>query len=394
MRLSHNSRLAKYRSPFGAVPCGTDVMLRAEVTDADPASVSMTLRTWIDGEGEALIPMDHVGGGVFHVMLPCPEPNLVWYSFIARGADGIERRLGAPQGRTGGEGVTYDCADVPSFQLTVYEPRVTRPSWYEDGMVYQIFPDRYRRDDAWRKRTENALATQRGGIPRELVEDWGTPASYVRDQDGAVAHWDFYGGSLKGIQEDLPRLAELGISAIYLNPIFEAASNHRYDTGDYLKIDEALGTEEDFRDLCQAAEKLNIAIILDGVFNHTGDDSIYFNRYKTYPEPGAWQALHDGVASEWADAYHLHEDGTYDAWWGVGNMPALNEDSEAVRNLLLGEDGVIRHWLRAGARGWRLDVADELSDTLLADIKAAALAERPDALVLGEVWEDASNKES
>ena len=394
MRLSHNSRQSKYRSPFGAVPCGTSVMLRAAVTEADPARVTMTLRTWIDGEGETLIPMDHVGGGVFHAMLPCPEPNLIWYSFIARDADGTELHLGALQGRTGGEGAAYDYADVPSFQLTVYEPRETRPSWYENGMVYQIFPDRYRRDEDWHERTEAALATQRGGIPRKLVEDWDTPASYVRDDDGAVAHWDFYGGSLKGIEEDLPRLAELGITAIYLNPIFEAASNHRYDTGDYLKIDEALGTEADFRNLCRAADKLGIAIILDGVFNHTGDDSIYFNRYKTYPEPGAWQALRDGVESHWADAYHLHEDGTYDAWWGVGNMPALNEDSEAVRDLLLSEDGVIRHWLRAGARGWRLDVADELSDTLLADIKAAAVAERPDALVLGEVWEDASNKVS
>ena len=369
-------------------------MLRVRVEDADPTRVTVTLRTWIDGAGETLIPMDHVGGGVFHVMLPCPKPNLVWYSFIARAENGSELRLGAPQGSTGGEGATYDYADVPSFQLTVYKPRAVRPSWYEQGMVYQIFPDRYRRDANWRARTERALATQRGGIPRELVEDWNTPASYVRDERGAVAHWDFYGGSLKGIEEDLPRLAELGITAIYLNPIFEAASNHRYDTGDYLKIDEVLGTEDDFRSLCHAADALGISLILDGVFNHTGDDSVYFNRYGTYPEPGAWQALNDGVASPWADAYHLHEDGTYDAWWGVGNMPALNEDSQAVRKLLLSEDGVIRRWLRAGARGWRLDVADELSDDLLADIKTAAVAERADALVLGEVWEDASNKVS
>ena len=394
MRLTHNSRQAKYRSPFGAVPRGTDVMLRVAVTEADPARVTVTLRTWIDDIGEQLIPMDHVGGGIFHAMLPCTKPNLVWYSFIARDEHGSELRLGAPQGHTGGEGSMYDYTEVPSFQLTVYEPRTVRPEWYERGMVYQIFPDRYRRDDNWRKRTEAALATQRGGIPRKLVDNWDTPASYVRDEDGAVAHWDFYGGSLKGIEEDLTRLAELGITAIYLNPIFEAASNHRYDTGDYLKIDEALGTEEDFRSLCAAADTFGISLILDGVFNHTGDDSVYFNRYGTYPEPGAWQALHEGAKTPWADAYHLHEDGTYDAWWGVGNMPALNENSEAVRNLLLTKDGVIRRWLRAGARGWRLDVADELSDKLLADIKAAAIAERPDALVLGEVWEDASNKVS
>ena len=394
LRIHHNSRIAKYRSPFGAVPCGTDVAIRVAVTEADPAHVQVTLRTWVDGEGEKLLPMDHVGGGAFHVMLPCPEPDLVWYSFRVRDQDGAERWYGAREGRTGGEGALYDHADVPSFQLTVYLPRETRPDWYERGMVYQIFPDRYRRDDAWRERTGAALAVPRGGIPRKLVEDWGTPASYVREDDGSVAHWDFYGGSLKGIEQDLPRLAEMGITALYLNPVFEAASNHRYDTGDYLKIDAALGTEADFRSLCASAGELGISIILDGVFNHTGDDSVYFNRYGHYPEPGAWQALKEGAASRWADAYHLHPDGTYDAWWGVGNMPALNEDSRSVRDLLLAEDGVIRRWLRAGARGWRLDVADELSDGLLADIKTAALAERPDALVLGEVWEDASNKVS
>ena len=189
-------------------------------------------------------------------------------------------------------------------------------------------------------------------------------------------------------KNDLPRIAELGFTAIYLNPIFEAASNHRYDTADYTKIDPILGTEQDFTELCEAAEKLGISIILDGVFNHTGDDSIYFNRYGNYPGVGAWQS----EDSPWRDAFYFHEDGSYDCWWGVGNMPAINESSELVRERLLGKDGVIRKWLRAGAHGWRLDVADELSDDFLAEIKKAVLAEKPDALLLGEVWEDASNK--
>ena len=182
----------------------------------------------------------------------------------------------------------------------------------------------------------------------------------------------------------------MGITAIYLNPIFEALSNHRYDTGDYLNIDPMLGTKEDFRRLAEDAAAMGISLILDGVFNHTGDDSIYFNRFGNYPGTGAWQSKD----SPWRDAYCWHEDGTYDSWWGIDNMPALNEKSEHVRNLLLGKDGVIRTWLRAGARGWRLDVADELSDELIAEIKSAVLEERPDGLLLGEVWEDASNKVS
>ena len=221
-----------------------------------------------------------------------------------------------------------------------------------------------------------------------MVEDWNEPPVYERAEDGSIKTWDFYGGSLKGIQNDLPRIAELGFTAIYLNPIFEAASNHRYDTADYTKIDPILGTEQDFTELCEAAEKLGISIILDGVFNHTGDDSIYFNRYGNYPGVGAWQS----EDSPWRDAFYFHEDGSYDCWWGVRNMPAINENSELVRDRLLGKDGVIRKWLRAGAHGWRLDVADELSDDFPAEIKKAVLAEKPDALLLGEVWEDASNK--
>ncbi len=182
----------------------------------------------------------------------------------------------------------------------------------------------------------------------------------------------------------------MGVTTIYLNPIFEAQSNHRYDTADYLTIDPMLGTEEDFRRLAQDADKLGISLILDGVFNHTGDDSIYFNRFGNYPGKGAWQS----EDSPWHDAYCWNEDGTYSSWWGIENMPDLNEKSDRVRELLLGENGVVRTWLRAGARGWRLDVADELSDELIADIKAAVLEERPDGLflLLGEVWEDASNK--
>lgn len=203
-------------------------------------------------------------------------------------------------------------------------------------MVYQIFPDRYARDEHWRERTLAEVEKPRKGIQRRMVEDWNEPPVYERAEDGSIKTWDFYGGSLKGIQEDLPRIAEMGFTAIYLNPIFEAASNHRYDTADYTKIDPILGTEQDFTELCEAAEKLGISIILDGVFNHTGDDSIYFNRYGNYP--GRGRVAERG--SPWRDAFYFHEDGSYDCWWGVGNMPAINESSELVRERLLGKDGV------------------------------------------------------
>ena len=120
--------------------------------------------------------------------------------------------------------------------------------------------------------------------------DWDKPPVYERNEDKSIKSWDFYGGSLEGIRQDLPRLHAMGVTAIYLNPIFEAQSNHRYDTGDYLHIDPMLGTEEDFRRLAASARELGISLILDGVFNHTGDDSLYFNRFGNYPGTGAWQS--------------------------------------------------------------------------------------------------------
>ncbi|MDY2776923.1 MAG: 4-alpha-glucanotransferase [Collinsella sp.] len=390
MRLIHNSRQAEYRTPFGAVVAGTTVELRLRVLDVDPEAVQAVLRVWIDGQGESLISMGHLGEGLFGASLPCDDPQLVWYSFHVCAPDGTEFHLGAPQGATGGEGVVYDYADVPSFQITVYRHRMTRPSWYERGMVYQIFPDRYARDANWRERAVNVVEQPRKGPGKRIIWDWNTPPVYERDTDGSIKTWDFYGGSLEGIRRDLPRLQEMGITAIYLNPIFEAASNHRYDTADYLHIDPMLGTDEDFRALADDARSRGISIILDGVFNHTGDDSLYFNRYGNYPQGGAWQSEDD----PWRAAYHFNDDGTYASWWGIGNMPALNEDSPLVKDLILGEDGVIRTWIRAGARGWRLDVADELSDDLIRGIKSALLEECPDGLLLGEVWEDASNKVS
>lgn len=388
MIFRHNSRSPQFRTPFGAVPCKTPVHLSCQVEGENSSTATCTLRLWVDGEGETLLTMERTADGMFSTSITRDTPAIIWYSFIVCQPDGQEVRIGAAAGTQGGEGVVYDYAEVPSFQLTVYQPRQIRPAWYEGGLAYQIFPDRFARDDAWRERTAAECAKSRRGSTKHLVDDWATPPTYDRNPDGSITSWDFYGGSLKGIEEKLSRLSEMGVTTIYLNPIFEAVSNHRYDTANYLHIDPILGTDEDFCDLCEAAHERGIGIILDGVFNHTGDDSIYFNRYENYPTPGAWQ----GGASPWKDAFNFNEDGTYECWWGVTNMPALNENSAAVRELLLGKDGVIRHWLRMGADGWRLDVADELTDGFIAKIKQAATTEKPDALVLGEVWEDASNK--
>ena len=397
----HDSRDTLYRNPFGAAPVGGTVVLTLDV--GGDLGASATLRTWVDGEGEAFVPMagerleDRLR---FTCEYVCEKPALVWYSFIIERGDGRVLRYGACEGRTGGVGALVSW-EPPSFQLTVFEPREVKPEWFTSGIVYQVFPDRYRRGKDWRALAEagqglhgNDSADGVPGTLRRVVERWDTEPSYEKDASGRVTTWDFYGGTLSGIQDDLPRLADMGISTLYLNPIFEARSSHRYDTADFMQVDAMLGDEQAFRDLCAAAKELGISVVLDGVFNHVGADSRYFNRYETYPEPGAWQAHEQGAESPYANWFTWKDDGTYEAWWGVDDLPAVSEENPGYQQLICGRDGVVRHWLAAGARGWRLDVADELPDEFIEQIRAAAVAEREDALVLGEVWEDASNKVS
>ena len=388
MRACHVTSRSEYRSPFGAVQLGGTVVLGIDVWGED--AVGATLRVWTDERGEELLPMegacedDHVH---YSVSYTPAQTGVVWYSFDLAASDGATWRYGAREGWTTGEG-DFAYGNPPSFQLTVYVPRQTQPDWYKNGIVYQVFPDRFARGADWRERAEKALAAHREGPARVLVEDWDTPPAYKKSEDGDILEWDFYGGTLRGVREKLDYLADLGVTVIYLNPIFEAASNHRYDTADYLRIDPMLGDEEEFCALAREAAERGISIMLDGVFNHCGQDSRYFNRYGNYPEPGAWQ----GDESPYRDWFFFNEDGSYDGWWGNPDLPDVNEKSPEYRELICGQDGVVRKWLRAGARGWRLDVADELSDSFIEDIKAAMVAERPDGALVGEVWEDASNK--
>lgn len=349
-----------------------------------------TLRVWTDERGEELLPMEGTSEGDhvhYSVSYTPAQTGVVWYSFDLAASDGATWRYGAREGWTTGEG-DFAYGDPPSFQLTVYVPRQTQPDWYKNGIVYQVFPDRFARGADWRERAEKALAAHREGPARVLVEDWDTPPTYRKSEDGDILEWDFYGGTLRGVREKLDYLVDLGVTVIYLNPIFEAASNHRYDTADYLRIDPMLGDEEEFCALAREAAERGISIMLDGVFNHCGQDSRYFNRYGNYPEPGAWQ----GDESPYRDWFFFNEDGTYDGWWGNPDLPDVNEKNPEFHELICGQDGVVRKWLRTGARGWRLDVADELSDGFIEDIKAAMVAERPDGALVGEVWEDASNK--
>ena len=201
---------------------------------------------------------------------------------------------------------------------------------------------------------------------------------------------DFYGGNFRGITEKLPYLSELGVTLLYLNPISKSFSSHRYDTGDYKTPDPMLGTEADFAALCRAAHDRGMRVILDGVYSHTGSNSLYFNKDGAFPGKGAYQSQSSPYHS-WYTFHHWPD--CYNSWWGFDTLPTVNKlDPAFVKYIITDEDSVIAHWIRLGADGFRLDVADELPDEFLKLLRSRLKELKPDALLLGEVWEDASNK--
>ena len=267
-----------------------------------------------------------------------------------------------------------------AFQQTVYDKNFKTPDFLKGGIIYQIFPDRFYNS-----------GTEKKNVPSvRVMREWGDEPYWREEQMNGIWNNDFFGGDLKGIEEKLPYIADLGVTCIYINPIFEAHSNHRYDTADYEKIDSLVGTEADLKSLCKTAkEKYGISIILDGVFSHTGCDSKYFNMYNRYNTLGAYNSK-ESVYYSWYKFINWPED--YHAWWGIKLLPEVIEEDENYRNYICGKDGILRKWLRCGISGWRLDVADELPDIFLDDLRKAVKEENQDAIIIGEVWEDATNK--
>ena len=321
-----------------------------------------------DGEDVAEYPMTETKFG-WSITLAIHEIGLYFYSF----------RIDTEGFVSCGNLEIGHISEKPnSFLLTVHSIDYQTPEWFKGGVMYQIFPDRFYR--------EGTLPDISSRIKRE---DWGGIPSYKPNEKGKVLNNDFFGGNLKGIQSKLPYLKELGVTVIYCNPIFEAASNHRYDTSDYMKIDPFLGEEKDFEELVKVAKNQGMRIILDGVFNHTGDNSVYFNKYGKYPSVGAYQSK-DSPYYSWYSFEEFPD--KYSSWWGIDILPEVNEASEDYQNFIFGKGGVLKKWLQYGIGGYRLDVADELPDFFLKNLRKSVKEEDQDAIIIGEVWEDASNK--
>lgn len=380
MTLFHDSRDPQYRNPVGASVCGEKICMRLT---AEP-DCDVTLRLWIDN-AEQKIAMSGNENGLYEAIVTLPDhPCLVWYYFIVSTADGATFFYGNASDGRGGVGCMYDC-EPPGYQITVASPDYDTPHWMRNGVMMQIMVDRFCSSGP-----KAAKGKLRGA--GFYHENWNDPPMIPRDPAtgrdlGAI---DFFGGDFKGLTGKLPYLKNMGISVLYLNPIFQAASNHKYDTCDYMKIDPSFGTEADYVRMCRTAEKLGIRVIIDGVFNHTGSDSRYFNKKRTFREPGAYQSKESRYYNwytfkNWPDEY--------ESWWGFDEHPNVNEMHPDFQNYIIhDEDSVIAHWMQAGTNGWRLDVADELPMEFLRMLRKREKGIDSDAALLGEVWEDPSNK--
>lgn len=356
------------KNPFGAVASGRKVTFTLRPPRVDGyISATLTARLEQEGDRRLEIPLPWTGldgsRDLFSGVLDTGSyVGLIWYSLRLRRLSGT--------GEESGE-----------FQLTVYDGSEAVPSWFGEGVTYQIFPDRF-----CRSRIPNPMGMPGG---RWVHQSWEEEPAFGPDEHGEVRNRDFFGGDLKGVMEKLPYLHGLGVETIYFCPVFEGPENHRYGTGDYEKIDPMLGVNEDFSALCDAAHALGMRVMLDGVFNHTAFVSKYFDGDGFYPTLGARESK-DSPYYDWF--WWEHWPDKYASWWGIYSMPTTNKNNRAWLEYITGERGIIRSWLAAGADGWRLDVADELPDLVVRAIHNAARAEKPDAVIIGEVWEDGSNK--
>lgn len=378
MRILYDSKRSEYKTPFGTLTPGQSCAMNLYVP-ADVGCIYVTcrlLREDSSPEREVALSFSRQEGPyqIFSAAFSLPEPGLFFYYFYVHKHDGGFRLFKQ------GDDTNMEAGDL--WQLSCIPADFHTPDWAKGATVYQIFPDRFCRSgqcDLTGKLT-----------PYTVHRSWHEEVDWRPTSDGTVLNNDFYGGNFRGIQEKLDYIAELGVNLIYLNPICKSFSSHRYDTGDYKTPDPMLGTEADFADLCQAAHRRGIRIILDGVYSHTGSNSRYFNREGTFDQLGAYQSSTSPYYS-WYQFHHWPD--SYKSWWNFDTLPTVNKmDPSFIRYIITDEDSVVAHWLRLGADGFRLDVADELPDEFIQLLRARMKELRPDALLMGEVWEDASNK--
>ena len=380
MRILFDSKQLLYKDPFGTLAPGQKCTLNIHI----PATVQATAVECIinhENNTPALtVPMAYqMKRGTYEIFqgsFAFEERGLYFYYFK------ITTRTGSFRLFKQGDETNMEAGD--NWQVSCIPEEFTVPQWAMGATMYQIFPDRFHK--AGKVDLKGKLE------PYTVHQDWYEDVDWKPNAEGLILNNDFYGGNFKGITEKLDYIASLGVNIIYLNPISKSFSNHRYDTGDYKTPDPMLGTEADFTDLCQAAHARGMKVILDGVYSHTGSNSLYFNKEGAFEGVGAYQSEKSPYSSwynfsKWPDSYTC--------WWDFDTLPTANKLEENFVNYILQDaDSVVAHWLKAGADGFRLDVVDELPNEFVDMLKKRIREIRPDAMLIGEVWEDASNKEA
>ncbi len=380
MRILFDSKQLQFKTPFGTLVPKQECVLHIHIpADILPTAAEIVIRKE-NGEPEKTVAMALLESRgayqVFRGSFTLEKPDLYFYFFRITAASGTFRLFKQGDDTNMEAGALWQVSCVPKEH--------TVADWAQGAVIYQLFPDRFRKAGS---------CDLSGKLePYTLHLNWDEEVDWEPNHEGLVLNNDFFGGNFKGILEKMDYIASLGVTILYLNPISKSFSSHRYDTGDYKTVDPMLGTEAEFTQLCEAAHKRGIKVILDGVYSHTGDNSLYFNRRGTFPTVGAWQSKDSPYSgwytfTDWPNRYH--------SWWDFDTLPTVNKmDPGFLQYIITGPDSVVAHWLKAGADGFRLDVADELPDAFLRLLKKRIREIKPDALLLGEVWEDASNKQA
>ncbi|MFS0700392.1 glycoside hydrolase family 13 protein [Cellulomonas sp. 179-A 4D5 NHS] len=414
-----DSRDTTFKAPFGAQPTGTPVEFAIQApAGLDSATLVVETRV-LEGNQEVLeyrdpvrIPMtrepaadverwtaSHTFGTAsvsgYYVELVNGERTYVYennadtiYWTLERGSGGVGRVDFLPEDR----------AEIRRYRHTAYDPDFTVPDWAADAVYYYVFPERFRNGDTANDPRPDEDTYLDG--PVEVHEDWLDTPWVPGESDGSTTdddqyNNDFFGGDLAGIIEKLDYLKDLGVNTLYLNPIFEAGSNHKYDTADYLNVDDGFGTNEDVSRLTEQAEERGMRVILDTSLNHTGSDSVYFDRYSNFDALGAFEGETISPGSPYADWYRFFPEETepdrqYAGWVGVSTLPELTE-SDSFKDFAFGApDSVMSTWQDRGVDGWRMDVAPWVSDQFWREWRAAVKAKDPEALTVAETWFDSS----
>lgn len=381
IKVMHDSQSIVYRRPFGAVEEGQKVKLSIDIEKEIVVAIELLQ---FDGTKVNIgMEKEYLNSGNYRYSIEIDTEDalgVLGYYFIL--IDGYDRvYYGNNDEHLGGIGQIYTYNPVP-YQITIYK-KSNLPEWYKEGIIYQIFVDRFcngNDDGSINNPKKNSFIYGR----------WDDTPVYIKDYQGRTIRWDFYGGNIRGIIKKLDYIKSLGVNIINLSPIFKSSSCHKYDAGDYDIIDEMFGTEEDFKELCEKAKSKDIKIILDGVFSYTSSDSRYFNKAGNYDEIGAYQSPN----SKYHNWYKFNRyPYGYECWWGIEGRPNINVMHNSYIDFLVNrDDSIIKKWIDLGASGWRLNVTDELPDEFIEIIRDRLDTLDKETVLIGDVWDDASNK--